>query len=630
MKKDNNNLLQVLISNQEIEIGKTVEIQVDISKRIGKIEDFKVWFNQKGRPPSIKKQMIKIREENNFETYRAKVRFNELGNYFFFFYITIDGKQKAIKMDRKDEKRAKILNPEEEAPYWRILVTNEFSTPKWAKDAIFYQLVVDRFKKGNIKNQEKKPYRNYRTWQEPLKWERGENGEFNNNDFRGGNIRGITERLSYLKQLGVKVIYMSPINQNYDRYDGYATIDHMQIDDDLGDFEDLKELHEKANELGMYIILDIAFNHCSIDNPIFQEAKNNLDSQYRNWFLWDENGNYKYWYDFKDMPLFNLYSKGYQNYVYNKDGCVIDKWKNYVDGFRLDLAELFPLFFLEGMKKRMHRNGNSLFCTGEFWERPPIDVLGEGIDAPTNYPISDPILKFVKYGYHEYLKEQIYESEENYPKTTIDTCLNSLGTHDTPRALTMLSDKYHVEGFRKLWELDKEWSPWHYHNQNGNVRFDTDGFRKFEFENNQLTQEEYQKAKERLKLAVILQYFLPGNPCIFYGEEVGITGYKDPFSRPTYPYGKEDRELLEFYQTIGAFRNQYKGEGSTIEVLESDNEFFSFKRTNEKQKLFVAINRGTTKKMLNIPTEFLEDTKIFVLKGKEEYLLPNGGIVILK
>lgn len=629
MGKDiNNKLLSIQISkNREIEIGKELKITVRISRNIGNFSDFKILFNQEGEQPSIIKQMIKVKEEGNFEEYCTEVRFNKLGNYFFFFLLKIDGEQKAIKTERKNMKQPILLNPEEEAPYWKILVTNEFFTPEWAKDAIFYQLFLDRFCKDESKKKEKNPRRNYLPWDVPVKWQRAEDGEFNNNDFRGGNIRGVIKKLPYLDNLGVKVIYLSPINKSKDRYDGYATIDHMQIDEDFGDFEDLKELHEKAKKFGMHLILDVAFNHCSIDNPIFKEAQSNPNSKYRDWFYFDENGNYKYWYDFKDMALFNQYNSGYQEYVYGENG-VIDKFSDYVDGFRLDLAELLQPFFLEGIKKRANLNSLHLIIA-EAWDRMPIENLGKGIDCTTNYPISDPILKYVKYGYHEYLKDEIYKNEEN-PIATIDTSLTSLGTHDTPRALTMLSDRYYAEGFRKLWEIDKEWSAWHFYDNYGNVKFDTDGFRKFEYANNNLTDEEYKNAKAKLKVAAILQYFLPGNPCVFYGDEVGVTGYKDPFSRPPYPYGKEDLELLEFYQKLGAFRNLYKGAGSTIEVLEHDDDVFSLKRVNEKNTVFVAINRGNQTRYIRVPDDLKEGTRIFKLNGDTNYLLPNGGIVILK
>lgn len=636
-KNINNNLLSIKISEErEIEIGRELKIIIKISNQIGKISNFEVLFNRRGEQPSIVKQMIKIKEEDNFEEYCAQVRFNELGNYFFFFELKIDENQKAIKIDRKT-KQPIILNPKEESPYWKILVTNKILVPQWAKDAIFYQIVVDRFCKSDSKQLGQIPYRNYRQWGDTVKWKRGTNGEFDNNDFFGGDIKGIISKLPYLNSLGVKVLYLSPINKSYNRYDGYATIDYMQIDSDFGDFETLANLKKEASKFRMYIVLDMAFNHCSIDNAIFKEARDNPKSEYRSWFQFDENGNYKYWYDFKDMPLFNQYSAGYQNYVFGEDG-IIDKFAPYIDGIRFDLGEIIEPFFLEGIRNRMNAckleyipYATPCLYIEEAWERVGINFLGKGADAVTNYPISDAILKFVKYGYYEYLKDEIYKNEENYPMATIDASLTSIGTHDTPRALTMLSDSYQIDGFKRLWELDKEWSKWHYL-ENGNVKFDTDGFRKYEYEKNQLNQEDYQKAKAKLKVAAILQYFLPGNPCIFYGDEVGVAGYKDPFSKPCYPYGKEDVELLDYYKELGKFRNLYKGAGSKMEILSCDSDVFTFKRVNSNNMIYVTVNRGEHTRMIEIPSEFKDSEKITILslRGCTDYLLPNGGLVILK
>lgn len=634
MQKDIN-LLSISISqNREIEIGKELNITVRISRRMGYISDFMVLFNREGEQPSIIKQMTKVKEDNNFKYYRTEVRFSELGNYYFFFLIKIDGNQKSIKINRKSrEEEPILLSTDIEAPYWRILVVNETSLPDWATDAITYQLIVDRFYKDDSYHIEEKQYRNYQHWEAPVRWRRGENGEFDNNDFRGGNIRGIITKLPYLKELGVKIIYISPINKSYDRADGYATIDYMQIDDEFGNFEDLKELHDQANKLGMHIILDVTFNHCSIDNPIFREAKNNPNSKCRDWFFWDQHGNYQYWYDFKDLPSLNFYSASFQEYIYGDENSVIAKFEPYTDGFRIDLGETYPLFFLEGIKKRANKDRKH-FIVAEAWENSPIEKLGKGFHAPTNYSLTDAILKYVKYGYYSYLIETIKWYENNYPIYTIDSCLNSLGTHDTPRALTMLSKRYGVDAFKKLWELDKEWSQWHYYDYSkGQVRFDTDGFREYECCNDELAPEEYNEAREKFKLAMILQYYLPGNPCIYYGDEVGLTGYKDPFSKKTYPYGREDFELLEFVKNMGKFRNTYQGkESAQVEFLECDGEVFTFKRENHINKIFVSINRGENRRKIQIPQEFkeYEKTTVFKLNVDNDYLLPKGGIVILK
>ena len=620
--------------NSEVAINDDFHIYVEFLNTNKKIEKLEILFNRYGENPSIIKQMKKIKEENNNLEYCTDVQFEKLGNYFFFFMFEIDGKKYAIKLSRKTDEPI-ILNPEEESPYWRVLVTQEnFEIPEWATDKIAYQIFVDRFYKGYKADAKKIEGRNYRIWGEIPNWQKNEKGEFHNNDFFGGNLKGIEEKLDYLQSLSVGIVYISPINESLYRYERYASTNHEEIDPDAGTFKDLQLLHEKANERGMHIILDIAFNHCNYDNLIFQEALKNPNSKYRNWFYFDENGNYRYWYGiFKDMPIFNQYNPEYQDYVYGENG-IVAKFAPYVDGFRLDLAENLEPFFLEGIKKRANKDKKRLIL-GEFWEKVPISILGKGIDCPTNYLFTNAILKFVANGENKYLEWQIKDILESYPQNT-DTMFNSLDTHDIMRALTILSKKYIRYGYDRIWEIDKDPSLWHIDTCEGRV-FLTEEFRRFEFENDKLSAKEYEEAKNRLRVAVILQYFLPGIPCIYYGTEVGMCGFKDPFNRKCFPWGEEDLELLEFYRNIGKFRSCCKGTKSTFKVLYSDEEIFAFERKNAANSIFVVVNRGEKSRKIQIPEYYIDDgqktkSRNFILNADidKKILLPYGGIVILK
>lgn len=631
----NNELISVT-TKQEVEIGKTFRLKLEISKAVGETKNVCVLFNQYGEKPSIVKQMKKEEKSNEVSTYFTEVQFDRLGNYFFFFSLEINGEEKAIKINRETEK-PDIMYSWEESPYWRILVIQDgFEIPEWAKDAIAYQIFVDRFCKGGDKK-EKQEGRNYRNWGEFPDWQRNDKGDFHNNDFFCGNLAGIYEKLDYFKSLSIDIIYMSPINESLYRSERYASTNHMKIDFDAGTYEDLDRLHKKANQMGMHIILDIAFNHCSSDNPIFKDAQNNPNSKYRDWFYFDNNGNYRYWYgEFKDMPVFNLWNHDYQDYVYGENG-VVAKFAPYVDGFRLDLASELPMFFLEGIRNRANQNEKKLIL-GEYWHKTPIEVLGRGIDCPTNYYFTDAILKFVAFGRGEKLKCQINDVLENYPQNTIDTMFNSLDTHDMMRAITILSKKCIRDEPDRIWEIDKEWSKWHVVN-NGMIKFFTDQFRQFEYDNDRLSKEEYQQAKKRLKVAVILQYFLPGIPCTFYGTEVGLHGYKDPMNKKCYPWNDEgrDEELLNYYQEIGRFRKQYHGTRSDFKPLYADDGVFAFERRNKENSVFVAVNVGEHARQIEIPKYFnVRDEKnhyrIFTLNADtyRNYLEPYGGIIILK
>ena len=626
-----NELIRLKTSpKQEVEVGKTFRVTLEISNTFGWIENVQVLFNQYGESPSIVKQMKKEEENDGISMYCTEVQFNRLGNYFFFFSLEINGKAMAIKISRKTN-QPMLMHPWEESPYWRELVINQsFEVPEWSQDAIAYQLFVDRFCKGG-EVQGTQETRQYRVWGDFPDWRRNSSGQFHNNDFFCGNIEGICKMLEYLKSLSVDIVYLSPINESLYRYERYASTNHMEIDPDAGTFEDLDKLHKRANEMGMHIILDIAFNHCSSDNPIFKEAMSNPNSKYRDWF-YINGSSYICWYGiFTDMPVFNQQAKGYQDYVYGKDG-VVAKFAPYVDGFRLDLASELQPFVLEGIRNRANQYGKHLIL-GEYWHKVPIEILGKGLDCPTNYPFTDAILKFVAFGRGSEFASKIYDVLESYPKKTIDTMFNSLDTHDMMRAITILSLKCVRDEPDRIWEIDKEGSRWHVV-RNGRGEFLTDDFRQYEFDNDKLGKEEYDLATRRLKVAVILQYFLPGIPCTFYGTEVGMHGFKDPFNRKCFPLNGEDqdRELFSFYQEIGKFRKLYHAVGSTFEVLYADQDVFIFVRRNETNSVFVAVNRGEQRRYVDVPEDFKGDVKTFTLNANtdQNYLEPYGGMIILK
>lgn len=623
-------ILVTMSHEREIEIKEELQIDLKLPKTIGNIEEVWVIFNREYENPCIIKKMEKTKEEKDFIEYKAMVNFlpyNRYENYFFFFSLTIDGKEHFIKINRKTKKPF-ITNGE--SPYFRILVTNnDFTVPSWAKNAVFYQIFVDRFYKSPNLKTAKIEGRNYRNWGEMPDWKRNNKGEFHNNDFFCGNIKGIEEKLEYLKKLGVDVIYISPINFSTYRYERYAATDHLKIDPAVGDFEDLDSLHRKANSKGMHIILDIAFNHCNSDNPIFQDAINNPNSKYRNWFYIDNQGNYEYWYGlFKDMPIFNQHNYDYQQYVYGENG-VISKFAKYVDGFRLDLAEALEPFFLEGIRKAARKYGRKLIV-GECWEKANPYILGKGLDCITNYLYANAVLKYVAFGEADYLKRETFNIIESYPKNTLDTMLNALDTHDTMRALTILSLKCVRNGYDRIWEIDKDPSIWHVETNCGKD-FLTDEFRKFEFENDKLSKEEYELAVKRLKIAFVLIGTLPGNLCVFYGTEKGMHGFKDPFNRKCMTWEENDNSLEQFFKGYLHFWKKFKGSKVDLEYLELNDKICMIEVKNKENSMLTIINRSSREEQIRIPEKYLsaKEENIFIENGTKKILHGFGAISII-
>ena len=497
--------------------------------------------------------------------------------------------------------------------------------PAWAKGSIFYQIFIDRFHKSPSHRKNLVPGRNYRDWGEEVELHRNIHGYFHNNDFFCGDIEGITEKIPYLKKLGVQVIYLSPITYSNYRYDRYAATNHMLIDPDAGSYLDLRRLHSAASKNNIHIILDIALNHCCTNNPIYKDAFTNENSEFKDWFKRDSHGNISYWYGFDDMPEFNQFNEGYQNFVYG-DGGVIEKLSKYCDGFRLDLAECLEPFVIEGIKRKANEKFPHLIV-GEYWKNADKSVIGYGLDSVTCYPLSNAILKFLAFGECDYLESQMKELCNVYPQSNLDALLVSLDTHDIPRAITMLGKSDCMRrGYTDIWNIDSYPSKWH-----TNGMFNTDEFRRFEHDNDILSKEEYNRGVNLLKIGTVLQYFYLGSPCIYYGTEAGLTGFKDPFNRKCYPWGHEDKKLLSFYMSIGQFRHNFNSIKANPNVLFKDSDLFIFERKNNKNSVFVAVNRSNNnERKIQIPKEY-EGCKSFCFNTKGLCsLLPYGAIVVLK
>lgn len=505
--------------------------------------------------------------------------------------------------------------------------------PEWAEGALFYQLFVDRFARSKNHLNDLINGRNYRSWGDEVNWRRNYDGKFTNNDFYGGDLKGIIEKIPYFKLLGVDVLYLSPINFSTFRYDRYAASNHLMIDPDVGTFDDLKELHDEANKNGLHIILDIAFNHCSIDNAFYVDAINNSNSEYKDWFKRNNDGNISFWYGFKDMPEFNQYSKRYQEYVSGNNG-VIAKYAQYTDGFRIDLAEVFEPFFLEEIRKQANKYSPHL-TVGEFWQNPDPRLIGKAIDVPTSYPLTNAILKGVAYGEFEYLNSLTKEMISKYPRKYLNSFLVSLDTHDTIRVLTLLGRLDLMRtGMMDIWKIDEPPTRWH---RDG--KFYTDEFRQFEYDNDKLSDEQLKNAIELLRLAMVIQYFYIGSPCLYYGTEIGMQGFKDPFNRRCMDWIDEEnnsyrKELFNFVVQLGRVRKLFDFKNAEPpKVIACDSCVFCFTRKSGEHTLFVAVNRGKTERILKVvPEEFKNEvTSTFSYNCIDlQILLPKGFLIIIK
>lgn len=494
-----------------------------------------------------------------------------------------------------------------------------FETPEWAKGGIMYQIFPDRFNIGSA------PVKNYpqdRTLHTSIEetpvWEPDKNGKILNNDYFGGTLKGIEEKLPYISSLGINILYLNPIFEAHSNH-RYNTADYMKIDPMLGTEEDFKSLCKTADKYSMKVILDGVFSHTGSDSIYFNRenryeskgAYNNPDSPYKDWFTFKNDGTYKSWWGIDTLPETNEDTESFINFIAGKNG-VAEKWlSNGAYGFRLDVADELPDKFLDEFSKSVKALNKDYLVIGEVWEDATNKfshggrrryLLGDQLDSVMNYPFASAILTFMRYGVAENFMESIVSVCENYPKEALNCLMNHIGTHDTARILTSL-----------IYD-SIEHKPRHIQAQC------------------KLTNEEYQKAKTLLKTATVLQYTLPGFPSVYYGDEAGLQGGGDPFNRGFFPWGNEDTELTDWYKKLGEIRRNAKSlkDGDFI-PYSAMLSCVAYKRQCEKETLFVIANRNPHEIDYYLPEEFKYQKEILSGSPVTDFVkVPAFGAVIIK
>ena len=511
------------------------------------------------------------KREAPYDIYTGELTICQTGLYFYYFYIRkADGGFRLFKQGDSTNMEAGDL--------WQLsCIPADFTTPDWAKGAVIYQVFPDRFYKAGECDLTGKlpPYTVHENWDEEVDWRPNEKGEVLNNDFFGGNFRGITEKLDYIASLGVTLIYLNPISKSFSSH-RYDTGDYKVPDPMLGTEEDFKTLCEQAHKRGIRVILDGVYSHTGSDSLYFNAegsfaglgAYQSEESPYYSWFTFKNfPDSYDSWWGFKTLPTVKKMDPAFVEYIIEGDDSVIEHWLNLgADGFRLDVADELPDAFIAKLKKRLRQLRPDALLMGEVWEdasnkvayniRRRYFVDGE-LDSIMNYPFRKAILDFVRGSDGgEGFAQTVMTIAENYPAQVLACNMNLLGTHDTPRILTALVD-------------------------------DFDGSRE-ELANRKLTPQQRQLAVERLKIATFLQFTLPGSPSIYYGDEAGMEGGKDPFNRRTYPWGREDENLLAHFRDLGNLRKQYPAlRNGDIRFVHHQGGRLAFTRGNDSIKCYV-------------------------------------------
>ena len=463
---------------------------------------------------------------------------------------------------------------------WQLTVYDkDFHTPEWLRGGIIYQIFPDRFASSGTKKQNVPSDRVLRTDRDgdPY-WIPIAEGKVLNNDYFGGDLNGIEQKLGYLKSLGVTCIYLNPIfeAQSNHRYD---TADYEKIDSMLGAERDFKSLCESAKKLGIRIMLDGVFSHTGDDSRYFNRysrydslgAYQSKESPYYGWYKFNKwPDDYKSWWGIEILPEVNEDNSDFIEYITGKNG-IARKWlKLGASGWRLDVADELPDEFLDEFRKAVKEEKADGLVLGEVWEDASNKssygklrryLLGKQLDSVMNYPFAGAVIDFIRDANAELFASRVMSIVENYPKEVLDVLMNHLSTHDTMRAITALAGE-------NCAYRDRKWQSTH-----------------------SLDEREYHYGMKLLMAASAMQFALPGVPTIYYGDEAGMQGYKDPFNRRCYPWGKENGELVEWYKKLGKIRNENRVfKDGRFEILSAVAGCVAFSRKNDDEAILVISN----------------------------------------
>ena len=441
-------------------------------------------------------------------------------------------------------------------------------TPAWVRDAVFYQIFPDRFASSErvIKPGTLEPW----------------DSEPTTHGFKGGDLLGIVERLPYLADLGVNALYLTPIFKSASNH-RYHTFDYFAVDPMLGGDAALRELLDRAHERGMRVVLDGVFNHTGRGFWPFHHIleTGGAASPYRDWFHLDDDVlvghrvmtpyppldaatgaslGYQAWWGLPALPKLNTDHPPTREYLLS----VAEHWLRFgIDGWRLDVpAEIDDEAFWQEFRTRCKAIQPDAYLVGELWEMAPEWLRGDRFDALMDYPLAEAILGFVggtrldmdvvsahdEYALHirpmdgASFARRLMELLGAYDPDVVAVLLNLIGSHDAPRALTVMS------GDRRA-----------------------------------------------LKLATLLQATLPGAPCIYYGDEIGMTGRNDPANRGAFPWDEArwDADLRRYVQAVLHLRSRLPvlRHGSTA-ILGTAGAALAYERRLDDHRVVIAVNPG--------------------------------------
>ena len=500
---------------------------------------------------------------------------------------------------------------------WQQTVYRKSHYPDWFGKGITYQIFPDRFFVGGQAASPKGMVGNrwmHEKWGETPSWAPEADGEVRCRDFFGGNLRGITEKLDYLKSLGVTTVYLCPIFESASNH-RYNTGDYRKIDPMLGTEEDFRTLCAQAEARDIHIVLDGVFNHIGSQSIYFNAdgfystlgAAQSKDSPYYDWFRfthWPDS--YDAWWGFKTLPAVEETNIDYVNFIIDSEDSIVRHWlKAGASGWRLDVADELPDDFIARLRGAMEETKPDSLLIGEVWEDGTTKIaynkrrkylMGSETHGLMNYPLRTALLDYLRGGDADCFREAMETLRENYPPDAFYSCMNLLGTHDTLRILTAL-------GAEKLPDEKKD---------------------RAEF---RLSPRQRTKALALLRCAETILYSVPGSPMIYYGDEAGMEGCEDPFNRRCYPWGQEDHCLLGFFRRLGEIRSRSAClQDGALHWLFTSGPLLAFRREKEGSSIVTAVNADAKRHSLTLP--WTGDTAVDLISGKS-FPVKDGVVDLL-
>lgn len=467
---------------------------------------------------------------------------------------------------------------------WQLTVYEPTPVPPWFGEGVTYQIFPDRFRRVSLPDVSHMVGRRWlhSAWEDEPVYLPEENGEVTNRDFFGGSLPGITEKLDYLKDLHVTTLYLNPIFEAASNH-RYDTADYRSIDPLLGTEEDFRTLCREAHERGMRVIVDGVFNHTGSNSRYFNAegyypelgAAQSRESPYFGWYSFHPwPAQYDAWWGVRTLPAVNEERPDYRDFIFGGEDSVVRRWLRCgADGWRLDVADELPGDFIEGIRAAMDAEKAGAYLLGEVWEdgsnkiaysRRRRYLLGRETHGLMNYPFRTALLTWLGGGDAAAFRESMETLRENYPPEAFYGAMNFLGTHDTPRILTLLGAA-----------------------QTPGTKRERAAYR--------LSPDERTQGTRKLRLAAMLLYTFPGSPTVFYGDEAGMEGFEDPLNRRTFPWGREDERLTAFFRTLGLLRSQRESlRRGDLRYLYAAGGGLVIQRCCGGERTVTALNAGTS------------------------------------